>query len=215
MGLLLVDLDNTLIDRDAAFRHAVALFLAEHGLPAGDVAWVMEADGGGYTAEDVVAAALADRYGNAVPPAAVGALVDGGGAEHARLTDATETALIAARRAGWRCVVVSNGGTAQQEAKIRGTGLDRLVDGWVISEAVGHKKPAAEIFEHAAALAGLPLAGAWIVGDSPHKDILAAVALGLRSVWVSGGRAWGEHEFRPTHVTADVAGAIDHVVRNG
>jgi FMN phosphatase YigB (HAD superfamily) len=31
MPLLLVDLDNTLIDRDAAFRTAVAGFLGEHG----------------------------------------------------------------------------------------------------------------------------------------------------------------------------------------
>ncbi|MFE6622715.1 hypothetical protein [Streptomyces sp. NPDC057740] len=41
MALLLLDLDNTLVDRDAAFRDAVADFLAEHGLPASDLGWVM------------------------------------------------------------------------------------------------------------------------------------------------------------------------------
>lgn len=33
MPLLLLDLDNTLVDRDAAFRTAVTDFLAQHGLP--------------------------------------------------------------------------------------------------------------------------------------------------------------------------------------
>ncbi|ROQ78351.1 hypothetical protein EES39_31025 [Streptomyces sp. ADI92-24] len=37
MQLLLLDLDNTLVDRDAAFRAAVADFLAQHGLPDSDL----------------------------------------------------------------------------------------------------------------------------------------------------------------------------------
>ena len=44
MPLMLVDLDNTLIDRDAAFQAAVAAFLAEYGLPGTDLAWVMGAN---------------------------------------------------------------------------------------------------------------------------------------------------------------------------
>ncbi|MFC8145414.1 hypothetical protein ACFUKV_27270 [Streptomyces paradoxus] len=46
---LLLDLDNTLVDRDAAFRDAVAEFLAEHGLPESDLAWVTGLDASGYT----------------------------------------------------------------------------------------------------------------------------------------------------------------------
>lgn len=38
MQLLLLDLDNTLVDRDVAFRAAVAAdFLAQHGLPDSDL----------------------------------------------------------------------------------------------------------------------------------------------------------------------------------
>ncbi|MEU7861111.1 hypothetical protein [Nonomuraea sp. NPDC049141] len=37
-----------------------------------------------------------------------------------------------------------------QEAKIRNTGLDRLVHGWTIFEAIGHRKPESEIFKAAA-----------------------------------------------------------------
>ncbi|MGW2343370.1 hypothetical protein [Streptomyces sp. NPDC001661] len=36
MPLMLLDLDNTLVDRDAAFRAAVVDFLAEYGLADAD-----------------------------------------------------------------------------------------------------------------------------------------------------------------------------------
>ncbi|MEI5527610.1 HAD family hydrolase [Streptomyces brasiliscabiei] len=212
MPLLLLDLDNTLVDRDAAFRDAVAAFLAAHGLPETDLAWVMAVDAGGYTPRDEVAAALADRYADTVPPTAVRALLDTGAADRVVLAPAAREALDRARAAGWTCVIVTNGRTAQQEAKIRATGLDRLVRGWVVSEAVGHKKPAPEIFHAAAASAGLPLTGAWVVGDSPQADIAGATGLGLPSVWVANGRTWPEDAPRPTHIAAAVTAAIDHVV---
>ncbi|KUL41226.1 hydrolase [Actinoplanes awajinensis subsp. mycoplanecinus] len=215
MPLLLVDLDNTLIDRDAAFRSAVAVFLADHGLADADVAWVMSADASGYTARDVLAAALTDRYRNAVPATAIKSLLDSGGAEHARLADATKDALLAARHDGWACVIVTNGRTAQQELKIRNTGLDRLVQGWAVSEAVGHKKPNPEIFRAATALAAVPLADAWVVGDSPQADIGGAISLGLRSVWVADGRSWNLDAYRPTHIAVDAASAIHHALRAG
>jgi putative hydrolase of the HAD superfamily len=128
------------------------------------------------------------------------------------LAPATREALGRARIGGWTCAIVTNGRTAQQEAKIRRTGLDRLVRGWVVSEAVGHKKPEPEIFHAAAATAGLPLPGAWVVGDAPHADIAGADALGLRSVWLAHGRAWTEIAYRPTHIAADIAAAIHHVI---
>ncbi|MGK5697861.1 HAD family hydrolase [Streptomyces sp. URMC 128] len=210
--LLLLDLDNTLVDRDAAFRAAVAGFLAEYGLPASDLTWVMATDAGGYTARHDLAAALTDRYGDVVPTTAVRALLDTGAADRVVLAQTARDALGRARAGGWTCVIVTNGRTRQQETKIRNTGLDQLVQGWVVSEGVGHKKPAPEIFQGAAALVGLPLPGAWVIGDSPHADIAGADTLGLRSVWVSDGRVWAEDSYRPTHVADDIASAIDHVI---
>ncbi|MFE9613785.1 HAD family hydrolase [Streptomyces sp. NPDC006012] len=212
MPLLLLDLDNTLVDRDAAFRGAVADFFAEHRLPVSDLPWVMAVDASGYTARPDVAAALIGRYGGTVPAAAVRTLLDTGAAARVVLADSTRRALGEAEAGGWTCVIVTNGRTAQQERKIRNTGLDTLVHGWVVSESVGHKKPAPEIFHAAAEVAGRPLPGAWIIGDSPHADIAGADALGLRSVWVSDGSAWPRQPFAPTHVAHDVASAIRHVL---
>ncbi|MGW6606071.1 HAD family hydrolase [Streptomyces sp. NPDC055036] len=214
MSLLLLDLDNTLVDRDAAFRTTVADFLAQHGLPDSDLAWVMTFEASGYTARHEVAAALTHRYGDMVSTAAIRSLLDSGGADHVVLSHSSREALSKARADGWTCVIVTNGPTAQQEAKICNTGLDQLVQGWVISETVGCKKPEPEIFKAAAAAVSMPLPGAWVIGDSPHGDIAGANRLGLRSVWVTSGLPWSQDSYQPTHVAGDVASAIGHAMRN-
>ena len=212
MPLLLMDLDNTLVDRDAAFRAAVAAFLAEHGLPAADVDWVMAVDASGYAPRAALAEALNGRYGHVVPAAVVEALLDREAVDRVTLAPATRAALDTARTQGWTRVIITNGCTAQQEAKIRRSGLDRLVEGWVVSEDVGHKKPAPEIFRAAAEAGGVDLPGAWVIGDAAHADIAGAHRLGLHSVWVSNGRSWTEDAFRPTRVATDVATAIGHAI---
>lgn len=214
--LLLVDLDNTLVDRDRAFRDAVAAFLAEHALPDGDLAWAAGVDAGGSTPRPDVAAALTARYGDVVPDAAIRGLVDGGAAGRVVLADDARDALSAARERGWTCVIVTNGRTVQQETKIRRTGLDRLVDGWVVSEAVGVAKPDPGIFRAAAALVGAaPHDETWVVGDSPQADIAGAYAFGARNVWIANGRVWTEASYRPTHTAPDVAAAIHDVLGPG
>lgn len=228
----MIDLDNTLIDRDAAFREACAAFLAAHGLPAADLDALMEADASGYTPREPFTRWLAERYGSRAPAEAVRTLLDGGGADRTVLAPATREALLRAAAAGWRCVIVTNGETEQQEAKIRHTGLDALVHGWVISEAAGHKKPAPQIFHAAAAVAGAGSGAgagaggggdagarpvdAWMVGDSAAADIGGAHGLGIRSVWISPtAAAWPEPAFRPTHTAPDVASAITYVLAAG
>ncbi|GAA4598357.1 putative hydrolase of the HAD superfamily [Actinoplanes octamycinicus] len=210
--LLLLDLDNTLIDRDAAFRDAARGFLTAHRLPAADLGWLMATDASGYRPRAKVAAALAGRYPGVVSPEDVWSFLDNGAADRVRLTEDTRLALDEAGAAGWTRVIVTNGRVGQQTKKIHTCGLDRLVDGWVISEAVGHKKPAPEIFHAAAAVAGRQLSAAWMIGDSAPADVGGAHALGLPTVWISAGREWAEPAYRPTHIAADVAAGIRHAL---
>ncbi|PTH84226.1 hydrolase [Streptomyces sp. A244] len=212
MPLLLLDLDNTLVDRDAAFRAAVADFLVEHALPVHDAEWLMTVDAGGYTPRAEVARAVRARYGARAPGPAVRDLLDRGAADRVVLSGPVRIALARALTSGWTLVIVTNGRAAQQETKIRATGLDALTHGWVVSESVGHKKPAPQIFHAAAATVGVGLDGAWVIGDSPHADIAGAVGIGARSVWVSAGRPWTETAHTPTRTAPDTASAIDSVV---
>ena len=209
MTLLLIDLDNTLIDRDAAFKTGVRDFLATHHLPDGDADWVMDVDASGYTPRPTVAAAMAERYRHTGLGAdEILALLFQGARQHARITPDTHRALTAARAAGHRVVIVTNGMVGQQEGKIRTSGLDALVDGWVVSEGVGYRKPEAGIFHAAAALVGEPLDGAWVIGDRDDADIAGAHALGLASVWLHLGRPWTKTAFAPTAMAGTVAEAL-------
>jgi putative hydrolase of the HAD superfamily len=119
-----------------------------------------------------------------------------------RLDPMVAAALQIAGNAGWVPVVVSNGVTRYQEAKIRATGLDRYLADWVISEEAGVSKPNPRIFAIAAHRARMRLSGAWMIGDSPEADIGGASALGLRSVWLHRGRRWTQPDYGPTY-TAD------------
>ncbi|MDN3025055.1 HAD-IA family hydrolase [Streptomyces sp. S.PB5] len=213
MPLLMIDLDNTLVDRDAAFQKAASAFLAAHALPGTDLDWLMTCDASGYTPREDVARAVVERYG--LPAGRVRQFLDSGAVEHVTLPAETREALTGAREAGWSCVIVTNGRTAKQELKIRRTGLDRLVHAWVVSEAAGHKKPAPEIFHLAASAAGTGLDGAWMIGDSAHADVRGALGVGARSVWVSAGRTWAETTYRPTLIARDTPSAITLATSGG
>lgn len=210
MALLMIDLDNTLIDRDAAFRTGVAEFLAAHRLPATDVDWIMSVDASGYASREVVSQAIIDRYGNGLEQDHVIDFLRRGAREHARVTPETEAALRDARASGNLVVIVTNGAVPQQTGKITASGLDLLVDGWVVSEGVGSRKPEPGIFHAAAESAGVSLYGAWMIGDRDDADILGAHRLGLKSAWLHLGRNWSQQSYTPTFIADTVAAAIKH-----
>jgi putative hydrolase of the HAD superfamily len=107
-------------------------------------------------------------------------------------TDA-RPALVRARRAGARIVVVSNWDVSLHEVLER-VGLAPLVDAVVTSAAVGAAKPAPAIFAHALSLAGVAPERAIHVGDSREEDVCGAAACGIRPVLLrrpGGPRAGG------------------------
>jgi putative hydrolase of the HAD superfamily len=188
--LLLVDLDDTLIDRSAAFaRWARSVTSTDD-----DAEWLIAADQGGYADRDTLAAMITERLG----PAITGDELRDGTMNSIVADDAVAAALDDARQAGWTPFVITNGVVPYQERKLRLTGLDQHVAGWVISEGVGLRKPDPEIFRLAARRAGQSLDGAWMVGDSGPHDILGAVNAGIDSVWLHRGRAWNAPGYGPT-----------------
>jgi putative hydrolase of the HAD superfamily len=212
--LLLLDLDNTLLDRESAFRAFAGEFIADLGAPSSDVDWLIAADNDGVASRYELADALRLRYRLSATVVEIVEALRAGILAHTRLDPLIACALQIAANAGWVPVIVTNGDTRQQEAKIRSTGLDQYVAEWVVSEEAGVRKPDGRIFELAADRARMGLRGAWMIGDNPEADIAGAAGMGLPSVWLHRGRRWTEARFTPTasasNLVAAVAAVLDH-----
>lgn len=214
MPLLMIDLDDTLIDRTAALARWATALAAEHGRPAVDVEWIVAADNAGTCDRQVLTDLIADRFelDHRARTDVGGALVQGF-ADQVEAYPGVTDALDKARADGWTAVVVTNGEEFQQQAKVDHTGLGDHVDAVVISGVVGVKKPDATIFHLVAKRFATTLDGAWMVGDSPTADIRGAHHAGIRSVWLHGGRTWPIAGFTPT-LTADSCVDAIHQVLN-
>jgi putative hydrolase of the HAD superfamily len=206
--LVLFDVDGTLVDHEGAVDSAVREWLAGTGLarsaggPTDELveAWTAIAErhlpayrSGVLTFPGQRRARLRDFLPLVgVDPA--------GWADDA--LDATFAGYLAAYEAAWlaypdaapclaataaraRVAVLSNGDQAQQEAKLRRTGLAGLVPDVFTSGGLGVAKPDPAAFRAACDRLGVPPGRAAYVGDRADVDAVAATAAGLRGVWVN------------------------------
>jgi len=208
--LVLFDLDNTLIDRAHLFGEWATSFAARHRLEAGAVQWIVDRDGDGVVPREELFAAVRDRFGIAVPAADLVEAYRDDQVGSVRPDVDVLAALEALRRAGCRVGVVTNGGP-DQRAKMDRAGLTPAIDGCCVSHELGAPKPSPRIFEEAAQRCGSSLSG-WMVGDSPLADIQGGQGVGLRTVWMTRGRTWPAHDFRPDHREDSVTGAVEHIL---
>lgn len=205
-GVVLFDLDNTLADREAAFRRWAERFVAEHALEPSCVEWLCAHDGDGLVPRHDLFAAVRDRFGVAASVDELVTSYRGHYPAQFRPEPGVRAALAVLRAGGWKIGIVTNG-PPSQEAKIASLELGALVDGTCVSDLVGVEKPDRRIFELAAARCGAELEG-WMVGDSPDADVGGGHAAGLRTAWVHRGRAWARDDFAPDAVVATVGDAV-------
>lgn len=215
MPLLMFDLDNTLVDRAGAYRAWAASLVAERGVDPTShrgsalVDAMVAADGDGHRPKPEVGADLTVLLGlSPAQSADIVRVLRAGVVRHLALASGCADALRATRAAGWTPFIVSNGVTRQQETKIHDLGLDALVDGWVISGEAGVEKPDPRIIQIASERAGVPLTGAWLVGDSAEADVAGAHAAGVRSVYLRRGRPWTATVPEPTAYADSLAEAV-------
>ena len=208
--MAMFDLDNTLIDRAAAFRTWASRFCAARNLPEGAVERLVGFDRDGYRSREAVFAdvrkhfALADSVDNLVAAYRV---------EYPLSYRRDETVLAslgALRDDGWRIAIVTNGPPSQQ-TKVSVTGLAECVDACCVSEVVGVAKPNRAIFEATAGLAGCELEG-WMVGDNPEADIGGGRSAGLQTIWIDRGRSWNEYGFQPTYICNSITQAVNKIL---
>lgn len=169
MPLLLVDMDDTLVDRAATAHRWVARHLPVRTQPIAQrlLRWLVRR----FQVHRLVSR-LAASYERTHPRSYV-------------LEEGVREALEEVRRAGWSIAVITNGNRRTQPAKLASAGILPLVDAVVISSHEGFAKPDPRVFRLAAERAGASLEGAWVVGDDLRQEIAGAAKLGLRSVWLN------------------------------
>lgn len=222
---MLFDLDGTLVDHDGAAAEAVERWVVAAGWVEPDdvgalvTAWheIAERHFLAYRARETTFQGQRRlRMRDFLP--LVG--VDAGGWSDDRL-DGFFGGYLAAYERAWRrfpdavpCLatvgcraqlaVLSNGDQAQQEDKVRRTGLDRHVGVVLTSGLLGVAKPDPEIFTAACRQLGVPPSGAAYVGDRLDVDAEAASTAGLRGIWLDRTSAAG-HGVPPTSRVQAVA----------
>ncbi|MFF4806023.1 HAD family hydrolase [Streptomyces sp. NPDC001351] len=97
-------------------------------------------------------------------------------------------AALTAEHAGLRLGVITNGDADQQRRKLRRTGLADLLDHFTASSEAGVAKPDPRIFVTACTRLGLCADQVVYVGDRLGTDTEAAIAAGLRGVWLDRER---------------------------
>jgi putative hydrolase of the HAD superfamily len=210
-GLVIFDLDNTLVDRDRFFLEWLDEFVRRRSLDAGARAVILDEDMGGRAPRRAFFVRVAAGLGLPDP---IDRLVDEYWQDQLgryRCDDATRESLLRLRGLGYRLAIATNGGRRQLD-KIRACGLTGVVDCTAVSSIVGAAKPDPRIFEFVARECGLPLATAWIVGDRAEDDIAGAVAARVRSAWISRGRPWPALPFEPTLIAAATPDAVARII---
>ena len=212
MALALFDLDNTLLDRDAAFSLWSQTFIHDHELPEGAWPFMEAADQDGMTPKEIFFEEVRAAFGISIDVEELLAryYVD----YPACYTVDTETVvgLRQLRAQGWRIGVITNGGPAQL-AKLKATNLIEEFDAICVSEVVGAAKPDPVIFETAAELCEIPLEG-WMTGDSAAADIAGGRGVGLRTIWIARGRTWASPDPAPDAVVSTVPQAIKVILES-
>ncbi|MBA3397529.1 MAG: HAD family hydrolase [Deltaproteobacteria bacterium] len=196
-GALLLDLDDTLFDRRAAFvRWAEATAMAQlgRGLEPAELAVLHELDGRGHRSREAFARDARERLGLAIDPGRIGLAI----AEHVEPEPGSREAL-AALAETHRIAVVTNGGGAGQRAKLARLGLADVVHAVFVSGEVGIAKPAAGIFERALRWTEHAARDVLFVGDDPVIDLAPASAMGMVTAWRVRDVRWPDELVAPGH----------------
>ena len=210
---LLFDLDNTLIDREAAFVRFASRFYEERLRNATTmtrdevVAKMVLWDQDGYADRETMFAQWADEWPKAgLDPEQLLPYYRSEMKRHVE-PDADNNRLLAdLNRRGVPWGIVTNGSTTGQHVACQAAGLDQLAPFIIVSEAAGYKKPDPRIFRDALKLTGLSYPEqVMFVGDNPRADIDGAKRFGMQTAWVRRGRQFPDDLQPPDHIINHVA----------
>jgi putative hydrolase of the HAD superfamily len=215
MPLALFDLDNTLVDRQAAYRRWARQFVRREGLPDGAEEYLCQLDDDGFADRGAVFGAVRQRYGLEAPTEDLIAAYRVAYPGFFEPDPAVNEALGRLRHGGWRIGVITNGPPSQRH-KMERAGLLELIDGWCISDEEGVAKPDRRIFDEAVLRCRAPgesVPGTvWMVGDAAETDVVGGVGAGFRTIWMHRKRTWNRTDLHPDEVAASIPDAVGHIL---
>lgn len=193
-GVILFDLDGTLLDHDAAERQGALAFAAAFGLEvsgflerwrevsgwqlgrflAGEIGFAEQRR---LRVREMLGRALSDDEADQVSKVCLDAYENGW-----RLYPDVLPCL--ERLRGARLGVITNGNREQQLAKLESTSILSSFTPVVTSEDAGAAKPDPDIFRVACGWAGVLPAACTYVGDRLDIDAHAAARAGVRGIWL-------------------------------
>ncbi|MEV4096680.1 HAD family hydrolase [Streptosporangium saharense] len=207
----LFDLDNTLIDLDAALHVWAEEFATERALTTEAVDWLIALDRSDLPHRETFFGKVRERFGLPDPVEELWAAYRRRMPHLVHCRPEVLTGLTELRATGWRVGIVTNGTADNQLGKIQRTGLAEVVDGYALSGIEGIRKPESELFKIAARRCGASLTGeGWMVGDHLTKDIAGGRAAGLRTIWVDRDTC-SDQDHQADHVVTDVIDVIDAI----
>ena len=190
---ILFDLDETLIDRRTSLERYARTLRTDYSSALDEGAFVAafhRLDGAGRVPRQTFFAALARELFAGIDAAAIENHFYDRAWREPLLHDGMASVIAAARVKGWRTGIITNGGSVPQSAKIDNSGLRALIDGALISESFGAKKPDPSIFRSLIASLDVDPAQSWFVGDDPRADVWGAKQVGLRACWIERYAPW-------------------------
>jgi putative hydrolase of the HAD superfamily len=200
---ILFDLDDTLFDHRgtawAALADIAAGRPALHGVPVADLyarysELLEELHAQVLAGRISYLAARQRRFARLLAPYEPGASAEAvrafaqqyyGHYQQLRRPVAGALALLQALKPGYKLGIVTNNRLAEQEEKLRHLGMRPLVSELITSEEIGVAKPDPRIYQVALARLGASPAQTVMVGDNWQADVVGALAVGIRPVWLN------------------------------
>lgn len=209
---IMMDIDNTLLDFDAAERKALLETLQQFSLPCDEAAVSRYHEinsslwgelNKGKIRRDKLVIERFDRFVKEIGAAAKATELNRAYTEHlathADVIPWAEEALQELAEVA-TMIAVSNGTESVERGRLKLSGFEKYFDDIFISEAVGVSKPNPKIFQMAMRKLGIEHSDkVLVVGDSLSADIQGGVNAGLDTCWVNRNGLENESGLTPTY----------------
>lgn len=211
---ILFDADNTLLDFDAAERHALSQTLSHFGYePTEKVLreyhkindnWWRRFERGEATTSQLYTgrfAQLAQAFDFSYDAQEFHNYYERALGEHGELFDGASELIADLHDRGCRLYITTNGNPRVQHPRLDRSPIRDMLDGVYISMEIGHKKPEREYFDYVLEDIGCDERDrVLVVGDSLRSDISGGAGAGLDTCWYAPNGSLPVGGVQPTYI---------------